>query len=235
LATNLPYLATIEQERGQPRGVPDSLTTFVDRLDEMRRVSKGGLDMRYDLSQNGEESFGERREIPIGSSTILKFNSEGRTQSPSEPLGKQPDSRFAQSPSVRERNGREPRGEGSSKYPEIPLLDDTTITISVIEGRSKGLTYRMKKLCITAGRVGGGADFEFDEPAASDVHCFVAARPDSVRLYAAPSVGIHVNDQPIRTVELTDTSTFRVGSSLLRVSILPSQRADVRTRKSAEK
>jgi hypothetical protein len=127
------------------------------------------------------------------------------------------------------------RSQGPTKYPDIPLLDNVTITISVIEGRSKGLTYRMKKLCITAGRAGGGADFEFDEPAASDVHCFVAARPDSVRLYAAPSVGIHVNDQPIRTVELTDTSTFRIGSSLLRVSILPNQRADVRTRKSAEK
>jgi hypothetical protein len=33
---NLPYLAAIEQERGQPRGVPDYLTTFVDRVGEMR-------------------------------------------------------------------------------------------------------------------------------------------------------------------------------------------------------
>jgi hypothetical protein len=93
----------------------------------------------------------------------------------------------------------------------------------------------MKKLCITAGRVGGGADFEFDEPEASDVHCFVAARPDSVRLYAAPSVGIYVDDQPIRTVELMHTSTFRIGSSLLRVSILPNQPAYIRKCKAAEK
>jgi hypothetical protein len=104
--------------------------------------------------------------------------------------------------------------QDSTKFPDVALLDNVTITISVIEGRSKGLTYRMRKLCITAGRIGGGADFEFDEPEASDVHCFVAARPDSVRLYAAPYVGnIYVNDQPIGTVELTHTSTFRVGSS----------------------
>ena len=191
--------------------------------------------MRSNLGQNGKESFEELRETPKGSSTILRFGSDEGIEFPSEPERKQRDPRLARSPWVRGIRGREMRGQGSAKFPDIPLLDNVTITISVIEGRSKGLTYRMKKLCITAGRVGGGADFEFDEPAASDVHCFVAARPDSVRLYAAPSVGIHVNDQPIRTVELTDTSTFRVGSSLLRVSILPNQRADVRTRKSAEK
>jgi hypothetical protein len=93
----------------------------------------------------------------------------------------------------------------------------------------------MKKLCITAGRIGGGADFEFDEPEASNVHCFVAACPDSVRLYAAPSVGIYVDDQPIRTVELTHTSTFRIGSSLLRVSILPNQPAEIRKCKGVER
>jgi hypothetical protein len=191
--------------------------------------------MRYNLSQNGEDSFGERRETPIGSSTILKFTSQGRTQSPSEPCGKQPDSRFGQSPSVEGRNGIEPRGEGSTKFPDVPLLDNVTITISVIEGRSKGLTYRLKKLCITMGRIGGGADFEFNEPEAFELHCFIAARPHSVRLYASPSVGnIYVNDQPIRTVELTHAATFRVGSSLLRVSILPNQPADIRKSKGAE-
>jgi hypothetical protein len=86
------------------------------------------------------------------------------------------------------------------------------------------------------GRIGGGADFEFNEPEAFEVHCFIAARRHSVRLYASPSVrNIYVNDQPVRTVELMHASTFRVGSSLLRVSILPNQRADVRTRKSAVK
>ena len=195
----------------------------------MRGVSKGGCDMRYNLSQNGKESFGERGEIPTGSSTILKFTSEVTTQAPSEPCAKQPDSRLAQSPSVEKRNGREPRDEGSTKFPDVPLLANVTITISVIEGRSKGLTYQLKKLCITVGRIGGGADFEFNEPEASEVHCFMAARPHSVRLYASPSAGnIYVNDQPIRTVELTHASTFRVGSSLLRVTILPNQLAEIR-------
>jgi hypothetical protein len=192
--------------------------------------------MRCNLRQNGERSFGERRETPLGSSTILRFNAEGKTQSPGESWRKQPDSRFAQSPSVQGRNGAEPRGEGSIKFPDVPLLADVTITISVIEGRSKGLTYQLKKLCITVGRIGGGADFEFNEPEAFKVHCFIAARPHSVRLYASPSVGnIYVNDQPVSIVELTHAATFRVGSSLLRVSILPNKPADIRQSNGAEK
>ena len=195
--------------------------------------------MRCNLSQNREESFdsfGGRREIPKESSTILRFNSHERTLFPSEPWGEQRDSRLARSPSVRGRNERDPMGDGSTKFPDVPLLDSVTITISVIEGRSKGLTYRLRKLCITLGRIGGGADFEFNEPEAFEVHCFIAARPNSVRLYAAPAVAnIYVNNQPIRTIELTDTSTFRIGSSLLRVSILPNQPADIRKSNGAEK
>lgn len=166
---------------------------------------------------------------------MLRLGSDDGTEFPSEPGGKQRDPRLARSPWVTGIHPGEIRGQSSTKYPDIPLLHNVTITISVVEGRSKDLTYQMKKLCITAGRIGGGADFEFDEPEASDVHCFVAARPDRVRLYAAPSAGIYVNDQPIRTVELTHTSTFRVGSSLLRVSILPNQPAYIRKCKGAEK
>src|SRR6267378_994126 len=98
------------------------------------------------------------------------------------------------------RSSREP---GAYEFPEIPPHEDISITISVIEGPSKGLTYQLSKLCITMGRIGGGADFEFDEPDATDVHCIVAACQDRIRLYVAPSVNnLCVNDQRIYTVEL---------------------------------
>ena len=78
------------------------------------------------------------------------------------------------------------------------------------------------------GRIGGGADFEFDEPEAYNVHCVIAARQDGVRLYVAPAVNnIYVNDERIYTVELAHMSTFRVGSSLLLVRVLPTQRAEM--------
>lgn len=118
---------------------------------------------------------------------------------------------------------------GAYEFPEILSQDDRAITISVIEGRSKGLTYQLNKLCITVGRIGGGADFEFDEPEASNVHCVIAARQDRVRLYVAPSANnIYVNDQRIYTVELAHMSTFRVGSSLLLITVFPSLCPDIR-------
>src|SRR5260370_11105395 len=120
------------------------------------------------------------------------------------------------------------RKPGAYEFPEIPPQEDTAIIISVIEGPSKGLTYQLSELCITMGRIGGGADFEFDEPEARGVHCVMAARQDGVRLYVAPSVNnIYVNNQPIYTVELGHMSTFRVGTSLLLVRVLPTQCADI--------
>jgi pSer/pThr/pTyr-binding forkhead associated (FHA) protein len=99
----------------------------------------------------------------------------------------------------------------------------------VIEGPSKGLTYQLNNLCITLGRIGGGADFEFDEPEASDVHCIIAARENGVQLYVAPSANnIYVNDRRICTVELAHMSTFRVGSSLLLITVFPIQCPDIR-------
>jgi hypothetical protein len=189
--------------------------------------------MRCNLRQNGGEPSEELRETLKERSTILTFDSDKGTEFPTS---EGENARSAQSPWASGEKGGEPSGEGSTKFPDVPLLENLTITISVIEGRSKGLTYHLKKLCITVGRLGGGADFEFNEPEASEVHCFIAARSRIVRLYAAPAVGnIYVNDQPIRTVELTHASTFRVGSSLLRVTILPNQPADIRNGTTARK
>ncbi len=118
---------------------------------------------------------------------------------------------------------------GAYEFPEIPPQGDITIIISVIEGPSKGLTYQLSKSCITMGRIGGGADFEFDEPEASNVHCIIAARQDGVRLYVAPTVNnIYVNDQRIYTVELGHMSTFRVGSSLLLLTVFPTPCGNIR-------
>lgn len=117
------------------------------------------------------------------------------------------------------------REQDVNQFPELSLRAPTVITISVIEGFSKGLAYQMNKSCITVGRIGGGADFEFDDPEASDVHCIVAVRQDGVRIYDGVSTtGIYVDDQRISTVELRNMSTFRLGSSLFLVSVLPNCR-----------
>jgi pSer/pThr/pTyr-binding forkhead associated (FHA) protein len=107
-------------------------------------------------------------------------------------------------------------------------LENLTITISVIEGPSKGLVYEMREHCITLGRTGGGADFQFNEPEASEIQCIVATRQNGVCLYDAASIhGTYVNDQRIAAAELTHMSTFRVGSSLMLFSILANQKEDI--------
>ena len=170
------------------------------------------------------EHFVELRKVRRESMAIFNLCPSERTDFSGELKGKQAESR---SERPTRQDGEEPRDQGSNRFLEFPSLDDTTFTISVIEGPSKGLAYQLNKLCITVGRIGGAADFEFDEPEASDVHCIVAVRQSAVRLYdAASRAGIYVNDQRVPTVELKHMSTFRIGTSLLLISILASQRTD---------
>jgi len=121
-------------------------------------------------------------------------------------------------------------GGGKGQRRPLPLLKklrNMTITIFVIEGPSKGLAYEMKEPCITLGRTGGGADFQFNEPEASEIQCVVATRQNGVCLYDAVSIhGTYVDDQRIAAAELTHMSTFRIGSSRLLVKVHPNQSAD---------
>lgn len=126
------------------------------------------------------------------------------------------------------RNHHRSIGQNSTEFPSIPGPDELSITISVVEGPSKGLVYKMKKHCITVGRTGGGADFQFNEPEASEIQCIVATRQNGVCLYDAVSIhGTYVNNQRIAAAELTDMSTFQVGSSRLLIEIHPNQAADI--------
>lgn len=162
------------------------------------------------------------------SSAILSFRPSEGIQLPAEPRGKQRDARLIKFPCRSERDGQQMYGQGSNRCPDIPSLEDVAITISVIEGPSKGSVYELSKLCITVGRIGGGADFELAEPEASEVQCILAARQNGVRLYHGISMnGTYVDDRRISTVELTHLDTFRVGSSLLLIGILPKRHADI--------
>ena len=184
--------------------------------------------MQSQFNLGEEQHFEEPRKVRRELRAVSNSYPSEEIEIPREPNRTQGDSRFAPSAPCGGRCEHELCGQNSNKFPDIPSLDDVTITISVLEGPSQGLAYQLGKLCITVGRIGGGADFEFDEPEASSVQCILAARQGGVRLYdAASRTGIYVNDQRISTVELKHMSTFRVGSSLLLVSVLPNQRADI--------
>jgi len=116
--------------------------------------------------------------------------------------------------------------EIASQSKRFVLPKDNTITISVIGGPSKGLAHQFSKPRISIGCAGGATDIEIDDPKVSVLHCAVAVNQDRIRLYDLDSTsGTYVNDERIQTAELEHLSEFRVGSSLLLVTILPKRHA----------
>ncbi len=114
------------------------------------------------------------------------------------------------------------RDSFTSRMSPLSLMDDRTITISVIRGSSNGLRHQLTKARTSIGRTGGGADIEIDDPQVSALHCVVGVAHDMVRLYDLDSAnGTHVNDEPIQATELEHLSEFRLGSTWVVVTIVP--------------
>ena len=110
--------------------------------------------------------------------------------------------------------------------PGLALPKDKIITISVIGGPSKGLAQQMVKPHISVGRSGSGADIEIDDPKVSDRHCAVGVKHDIIRLCDLDSQGgTWVGNERVSAAALKHLFEFRVGSSLLLVTVLPAQGA----------
>jgi len=102
-----------------------------------------------------------------------------------------------------------------------------TITIVVIAGPSKGMTHQIHKPRISIGRAGGGADIEIDDPKVSRLHCALGVSHGSIRLCDLNSTnGTYVSDELVQAAELGHLSEFRVGSSLLLVTIIAKREMD---------
>lgn len=102
----------------------------------------------------------------------------------------------------------------------LVLLNDKAITISVIGGPSKGLTYHLTKPRASIGQTGRGADLQIDGPQVSAVHCVVGVTEDAVRLWDLVSEnGTYVDGERVEAANLEHLSEFRIGSSLLLVGI----------------
>jgi hypothetical protein len=101
------------------------------------------------------------------------------------------------------------------------LPKDKTIAISIIAGPSKGATHQFHKPRISIGRAGGGVDIEIDDPKVSRLHCALGVSHGAIRLCDLGSTnGTYVNDELVHVAELGHLSEFRVGSSLLLVTIV---------------
>jgi hypothetical protein len=110
--------------------------------------------------------------------------------------------------------------------PGLVLPKNKKITISVITGPSKGLAVQMVKPHLSIGRNGGGADIEIDDPQVSDLHCAVGVKNEIVRMCDLDSQGgTYIQNERVEVADLAHLSEFRVGASLLLVTILPTQDA----------
>ena len=116
------------------------------------------------------------------------------------------------------------RAEGPPT-PESANLDlpaDKLITVAVVAGSSLGVERQMTQPLLTIGRLGGGADLEIDDPRVSRLHCAVEVKKDAIYLRDLRSMnGTFVADKRVLSACLDNKSEFRVGASLLRISILP--------------
>jgi predicted Zn finger-like uncharacterized protein len=104
----------------------------------------------------------------------------------------------------------------------LDLPEDKLITVSVVEGASLAMERQMNQPLLTIGRLGGGADFEIDDPQVSRLHCTIEVKTDAVFLRDLRSTnGTFLEEKRILSACLEHKSEFRIGASRLRVSILP--------------
>lgn len=104
----------------------------------------------------------------------------------------------------------------------LDLPADKVITISVVAGASLAMERQMTQPLLTIGRLGGGADFEIDDPQVSRMHCAIEVKTDAIFLRDLRSTnGTYLDEKRILSACLEHKSEFRVGTSVLRVGIVP--------------
>ena len=139
-----------------------------------------------------------------------------------DPLPTEPGPPTMAVPAPHERSrGSGIEGSLNSQTASLALPRDRTIKISVITGSSQGMECELSRPLVTIGRSGGGADIEIDDPKVSRLHCAVEVRRDAILLHDLRSMnGTYIDNSRVFAARLEEKSKFRIGSSLLQVSIL---------------
>lgn len=135
------------------------------------------------------------------------------------PTGPGPPTIAVSSPHDRARGSRLD-GTLNPETTSLSLPQGTTIKISVLTGSSQGIECQLSRPLVTIGRLGGGADIEIDDPEVSKLHCVVEARRDVILLRDLGSTnGTYLGNSSVFAARLEEMSKFRIGSSLLQVTI----------------
>lgn len=106
----------------------------------------------------------------------------------------------------------------SNQYQGLALPTSKTITVSIISGPSKGIVHPMTRPRVVLGR--NGADIEVNDPEVSRWHCAVEVKDDIIKLRDLDSTnGVFIEDERVRAAELQHLSEFRIGSSVVLITV----------------
>lgn len=123
-------------------------------------------------------------------------------------------------PSFARSEGRGSGGAVPGQYDGLELPAGMKITLTVVSGPSKGLAYTLEKPRVVLGRV--EADFALNDPEVSRWHCSLEVKDTIIRLKDLDSTnGTFFEDERVRAAELRDGAEFRIGNSLIRLSVEP--------------
>jgi Inner membrane component of T3SS, cytoplasmic domain len=102
----------------------------------------------------------------------------------------------------------------------LHLPPDVDLVLTVIDGPNKGESLTLAQPRIVIGRK--GADFGLTDPEVSRHHCVLEVRDRFVNLKDLDSTnGTFFEEERVRAAVLQDGASFRVGTSLLRLSFQP--------------
>jgi Inner membrane component of T3SS, cytoplasmic domain len=95
-----------------------------------------------------------------------------------------------------------------------------SIAISIIAGPARGLVYTVEKPRVVLGRA--DADITINDKEISRWHCALEITEDVIRLRDLESTnGTFFADERVRVAELKHLSEFRIGASVVLLSVTP--------------
>ena len=110
-------------------------------------------------------------------------------------------------------------GTGTSEA-TLQLPTGKAIALSVIAGPSRGLVYPIEKPRVVLGRA--DADIVINDKEISRWHCSIEIKGDVIRLRDMDSTnGTYYADERVRVAELKHLSEFRIGTSVILLSVTP--------------
>jgi len=109
---------------------------------------------------------------------------------------------------------------GATEDVSLRLPAGKAIALTVLAGPAKGLVYSVQKPRVVMGRA--DADIIINDKEISRWHCALEIKDEVIRLRDLESTnGTFFEDERVRVAELKHLSEFRIGSSVILLSVTP--------------